>query len=158
SPDTSMAVVDVKASELAADGKVQVRIQELRQPLADLNIASQQRLIEEYNRLAFQDPRSVMSWGPDGVRLKESSELTEAEAAMVAEVSETTTKDGGTMRIKLQSKTEALKQLGERLWPVVTHIESTSRNLNINASLEALTDDQVERLIAMLEGDEQNQA
>ena len=56
-----------------------------------------------------------MRWGPDGVRLKDSGTLTPAQCRVVAEVSETTTEHGGTIRLKLHNKLTALEKLGERL-------------------------------------------
>lgn len=56
-----------------------------------------------------------MSWGNGGVTLRESSELTDDEAAAVSEVIETTTKDGGSVKIKLHSKTDALDKLCKHL-------------------------------------------
>src|SRR3954452_20519472 len=56
------------------------------------------RVVLELARVAFGDPRRVMSWGPGGVRLRPSAELADEEAAIVAEVGETTTKEGGSLR------------------------------------------------------------
>ena len=52
------------------------------------------RVVLELARVAFGDPRRVMSWGPGGVKLRPSAELADEEAAIVAEVAETTTKEG----------------------------------------------------------------
>jgi phage terminase small subunit len=56
-----------------------------------------------------------MSWGPDGVVLKESSELSADHAAIVAEVSETRTVGGGSIKAKLWSKSDALEKLARHL-------------------------------------------
>jgi len=72
-------------------------------------------IITELKRIAFSDPRQVMSWGTDGVRLRDSKEIGAAAADAVAEVSETRTKDGGSMKVKLHDKVAALKLLGEHL-------------------------------------------
>jgi len=73
------------------------------------------RVITELAKVAFGDPRRLLSWGPEGVVLRESDELTEAEAALVSEVSETRTATGGTRRVKLHSKVKALTALGRHL-------------------------------------------
>src|SRR3954470_8469369 len=67
------------------------------------------RVVLELARVAFGDPRRVMSWGPGGVRLRPSAELADEEAAIVAEVGETTTKEGGTLRVKTVDKLGALR-------------------------------------------------
>jgi phage terminase small subunit len=69
------------------------------------------RVVLEIAKVAFADPRRVMSWGPFGVTLIDSSTLTDDDAAMIAEVSETRTKDGGSIRLKLNSKLDALEKL-----------------------------------------------
>jgi phage terminase small subunit len=73
------------------------------------------RVVLELARVAFGDPRRVMGWGPGGVRLRPSAELTDEEAAIVAEVGETTTKEGGSLRVKTVDKLGALRLLGRHL-------------------------------------------
>jgi hypothetical protein len=69
----------------------------------------------ELARVAFGDPRRVMSWGPGGVRLRPSAELADEEAAIVAEMGETTTKEGGSLRLKTVDKLSALRLLAQHL-------------------------------------------
>ncbi len=76
---------------------------------------SADRVVTELAKVAFGDPRRLLSWGPDGVVLRDSSELTEAEAALVSEVSETRTARGGTRKVKLHCKLTALNALGKHL-------------------------------------------
>ena len=73
------------------------------------------RVVLELARVAFGDPRRVMSWGPGGVKLRPSGELADEEAAIVAEVGETTTREGGSLRLKTVNKLGALKLLGQHL-------------------------------------------
>lgn len=70
------------------------------------------RVVLELARIAFADPRDLMEWGPDGLELKESSSLTEEQAAGVAEVAEGS---GGTLRLKKHDKVRALELLGKHL-------------------------------------------
>lgn len=83
--------------------------------LAHANDVTPSRVIEELAHVGFADMTTYMRWGPDGVRLKDSDTLTPAQCRVVAEVSETKTKDGGTIRLKLHNKLTALEKLGERL-------------------------------------------
>jgi len=73
------------------------------------------RVVLELARVAFGDPRRVMSWGPGGVKLRPSAELADEDAAIVAEVGETTTKEGGAVRLKAVDKLGALRLLGQHL-------------------------------------------
>lgn len=76
---------------------------------------TQDRVLNELARVAFGNSRAVMSWGPGGLVLRNSDELTEDEAALVSEVRETTTKDGGSMALKTHDKMKALELLGKHL-------------------------------------------
>ena len=73
------------------------------------------KVVTELAKVAFGDPRRLLSWGPGGVVLRDSAELTEAEAALVSEVSETRTASGGTRKVKLHCKLAALNALGKHL-------------------------------------------
>src|ERR1700687_542557 len=44
------------------------------------------RVLREYARIAFADLRDIAGWGPDGLEIKPSSELTPAAAAAIAEI------------------------------------------------------------------------
>lgn len=73
------------------------------------------RVVKELAKVAFGDPRRLLTWGPDGVVIQDSAKLTEAEAALVSEVWETATASGKTRRIKLYCKLTALTTLGRHL-------------------------------------------
>jgi phage terminase small subunit len=73
------------------------------------------RVIDEYARIAFSDMRRFVEWGPGGVSLRQSGCLTPEESASVAEVSETKTANGGTVKFKLHDKRAALDALAKHL-------------------------------------------
>lgn len=74
-----------------------------------------ERVLKELGRVAFGDQRAVMTWGPDGIRLRPSNALTDDEAAMVSEVSETETLNGGSLKLKTHDKIKALELIGKHL-------------------------------------------
>lgn len=88
----------------------------------------QEDIVRELCRIAFGDRRALMTWGPNGVRLKDSSELSADEAAAVAEVAETTSKDGGSLRLKTHDKVKALELLGKHLGAFVERHEITGKD------------------------------
>ena len=92
-------------------------IERRRLKLANKMEITAERVLREYARIAFADSRQIMSWGPDGVTLRDSTELTDDEAAAVAEVAETlgTDKGGGSIRLKTHSKIAALEALAKHL-------------------------------------------
>ncbi len=67
--------------------------------------------IRETARIALSRMDSYLSFGPGGVLLKPIEDMTEDEVRAIGEVSETITKEGGSLRFKLHSKTTALDQL-----------------------------------------------
>lgn len=73
------------------------------------------QVIEEYKRLAFSNMQSFAEWGTGGVRLVDSVSLDDDAASCVAEVSQTITKDGGSIRFKLHDKKGALDSLAKYL-------------------------------------------
>jgi phage terminase small subunit len=76
---------------------------------------TQDQVLREYVRLAFSDLRQVASWGPDGLRVLPSAVLDDDSAAALAEVHETRTSAGGTVRLKLHEKKGALDALARHL-------------------------------------------
>jgi len=117
----------VAASRLLTDVNVRSRIDELRKRAIEKSGVTPERVLQELARIAFSDPRSVMEWGPNGVKLKPSSELTDDEAAAVAEVGETTTKDGGSLRVKMVDKLGALDKIGRHLGMFQDRLELTGQ-------------------------------
>jgi phage terminase small subunit len=114
------------------------------------------RVVKELARIAFVDTRQVFTWGPNGVTLRDSSELTDDEAAIVSEVSETTTESGGTIKAKRFDKLKALELLGKHLGMFVEKKEISGPDggaINVNqhseADLTKLTDEEFETLAAI---------
>jgi len=95
---------------------------------------TQDRVLRELAKLAYSDMRAFASWGPDGVKLVESDRLSDDDAACVAEVSEATTKDGGSLKFKLHDKRGALELLGKHLGMFIERFE-LSGNLEIVVKL-----------------------
>ena len=69
--------------------------------------------------------RQFTTWGPSGVTLRDSAELDEDAARCVAEVSETTSKDGGSVKFKLHDKVGALTLAGKHLGMFTERVEHT---------------------------------
>ena len=91
-----------------------------------------ERVLAELSRVAYSDMRDYVEWGPDGVRLKPSSELSDLAAVAVAEVSETTTKDGGSLKFKLHDKLGALVGLAKHLRLLDGEGADTTRPIQVN--------------------------
>ena len=117
-----------RASKLAADAKVQSRVQELREKAAEANEVTIERIVAEVVKVAFANQRDLMKWGPEGVKLRASDELTDEQAAAVSEVSETISATGGSLKLKTHDKLGALRFLAELKGFLVKKQEITGAN------------------------------
>lgn len=88
-----------------ADGIVDAR--------ANAAVMSAVEVLEELSKIARGGMRRVAEWGPGGVILKDSSELGDDDSALVAEVSETRTETGGSLRVKVFDRLAALDKLAK---------------------------------------------
>ena len=113
-----------------------------RERLAVKTEVTQERIINELARVGFSDMRRFAKVG-SGVTFLPSDGWTDDDAAAVAEVGETVTKEGGTVRFKLHDKLSALDKLARHLgmYPKETgdtYIDARSVHVHTNAALEAL--------------------
>ncbi len=76
---------------------------------------SRSRVVEELAAIAFADAGDFFTWGPDGVTVRDSRDLPADRTRVVAEISESRTGTGGTIRLKLADKLAALEKLGRAL-------------------------------------------
>ena len=85
----------------------------LEERLKALGVTSY-RVLEELSKLGFSDIRNYVKWGSASVKLIDSDELSD-EAAAVAEVSQTPTQYGNSIKFKLHDKKGSLELLGKHL-------------------------------------------
>lgn len=105
-----------RAYELLHDSDVAAMVAQLQGEAAAASRITVQRILAERARIAFADPRSVMSWTADGVTLTPSDDLDANAAALVAGVEETRSKDGTvSVKLKLHDKDAALRALEKYL-------------------------------------------
>lgn len=111
----SAKTAQVQGSRLLTNAMVAVAVEKAMEARGSRTSVTADKVIKELARIGFSDMRRLMEWGPDGVRLLSSEELTEDDALCVAEVTETTTKDGGSIKLKVHDKRAALVDLGRHL-------------------------------------------
>jgi len=109
------ATAEVNGSRLLRDAKVAAAIAARTAVISAKSEVTAVRVLEELARVAFSDMRRFAKWGAGGVTLAASEELGEDDARCVSEVSESVTKDGGTIKFKLHDKVTALTLLGKHL-------------------------------------------
>jgi phage terminase small subunit len=88
------------------------------------------RVLRELAKIAFGDPRAVMAWGPGGVKIKESSTLTDDQAAFVSEISESVTESSRTLKLKTNDKLKACELIGRHLGMFKDKLEIGLSNLS----------------------------
>ena len=71
-------------------------------------------VILELSRIGFSNIRDYLEWGPDGMRIKDSTQLDPEQAAAISEVINGQNGNGGQVtRITLHDKVRALIRLGQ---------------------------------------------
>lgn len=101
--------------DLLKKPEILCRIEELKRERLAASKVTAERVIQELARIAFVDIRRVTGFGPDGVKLKQDSDLEEDHAAAISEVTQTVTENGGSLKVKMHSKEKALELLCRHL-------------------------------------------
>lgn len=86
---------------------------------------TQDRVLQEYARIAFSNMKEFAEFGPDGVKLKDLDGMDDDAARCIAEVSETTSQGGGSIKFKLHDKKGALDSIARHLGMFVEKHEHT---------------------------------
>lgn len=76
---------------------------------------TQDMVLRELAAIGFTTMADVCRWSGDTLELLDSGMLSPEQAAAIAEISETTTTRGGTVRVKLHSKLKALEMLARHV-------------------------------------------
>lgn len=111
----SAKTAHVNGPRLLGNASVAAAIERGKQKAANKLQITRERVLTELARIAFSDLRRVVEFGPGGVTLREASVLSADDAAAIESVSQTVTLAGGSIKVKLHSKVEALKKLGDHL-------------------------------------------
>ncbi len=141
----SESTAEVIGYENLRKPQIAAAISAAQQERAERTGVTADEVILELKRLGFSRMTDFSSWGPDGVRLKKSEDLTPGQAAAVSEVTETVSESGGNRKIKLHSKPAALELLGR-------HLGMFKDSLNINLDLKNVPDADLDARITELEG------
>ena len=109
---------------------------------------TQDQVLRELARIGFSDMGNYVKYGPGGVMLVDSSEV---DTRVVAEVSQTVTKEGGTVKFKLHDKVGALVKLGQHLGMFVERQEHGKPG-EFSRPLKDVPDDELGNLIKLVRG------
>ncbi len=106
---------NVTGSQLLANPNIAAAVRECLDRGAKRAELSVDMVLSELKRIAFTHMGKLATWGGASVTLKESSSLSEEDMATVSEVQETTSKEGGSLKVKQYDKVKALELLGRHL-------------------------------------------
>lgn len=82
---------------------------------AERTAVTADRVVVELAKIAFGNPRRLLALSKKGVVLRGGEELSDTEAALISEITETTHGNTQTRRLKLYCKMTALTALGRHL-------------------------------------------
>ena len=86
-----------------------------QQKAVQSNVVTQESVVRELALLGFSNLKDVCQWDDGHLVLHDSGKLTKEQAASIAEITETVTSRGGTVRVKLHSKLKALEMLAKHV-------------------------------------------
>jgi phage terminase small subunit len=78
---------------------------------------NQDEVIRQLVKIGFAEMGAYAKWGPGFVEIKKSEDLTEDQRCAVAEIVETTTEKGSSVRLKLHNSISALLGILDRVKP-----------------------------------------
>jgi len=115
-----------QAADLLALPNISERITELAVPIAAKLEMTSEEIALEAARVARSRITQVVKFGPAGVELLDSGTLDDDAIATVAEVSQTISAEGGSLRIKQHPKMEALRLLAQIRGLLLNKVEVTT--------------------------------
>lgn len=115
--------------------------------VTDRYALTKKHLLDELAKMIMVDPRRVFTWGPDGVTVEHSDQLTDDEARAVVEVSQSVTRNGGKIMIKLADRQEAIMNFAR----LSGYVPDRSSDLNVNINVQQQVAETRAQLIAKLE-------
>ena len=113
------ATASALANRLLKNVKIQERLDILRAEAAERYALTPDNVLKQVGAVLNADMRNYVTWGPLGLILTPSSELTEEQLAAVESISETRTLTGGTTKFTLHSKLKAA-ELGAKILKMVS--------------------------------------
>lgn len=135
-PDSNNLTARVEACRFLTKPNVSEAISLRRQELSAQVQVTQDEIVREFVRVGISaNIKDYASFGPSGVKLKESNELTDAQLAMVAEVSHSHTEHGSNVKFKLHDKMDALNSLARHLGMFPSRVEQPSIQIPVQFNI-----------------------
>lgn len=127
----SESTATVIASQNLTKLNIQQAIQEAMSERSKRTEITADMVVAELARVGFSNIGHYLKFNASGVTLNDSSLMTDDALRCVSEVTESVSKDGGSVKFKLHDKVSALEKLGRHLGIFKDKVEH-SGNLSIN--------------------------
>ena len=111
----SPGALQVEAHRVRHSPKVSLMIEAGRAELAQVTQVSREQIASELAKVGFASLGDVATWGPEGLRVRDSGALEPGAMAAVSEVVEVQTEHGHSIRVKMADKVGALVKLSQLL-------------------------------------------
>src|SRR5437870_7666099 len=111
----SRKTADSQGQRLLKNVEVAEAIEVAMRARAERTEVNADRVVLELARIAFSDVTRIVQWGPKGVKLRPSAELSTGDRATIAKVSVGRAGGGRTVTVKLHDKLGALVALGKHV-------------------------------------------
>jgi phage terminase small subunit len=140
---------EASAVQLLRNIQVQAALEERRAELRGTlttsagDLITVERVLQELALIAFADLHDFVTWDADRVTVRDVARVDAQKRRALAEVAQTVTINGSTIRVKLHNKLDALEKLGKHLglFPDKLQIELLEKLRQLdtmsNAELEA---------------------
>ena len=129
---------DVDGYKLLVSPSIQAEIQGAMKAREKRTLVTQDMVVAELAKMGFSNIGKYAKWSGESVSLEPSEALGEDELACVAEVSQTATQNGNSVKFKLHDKKGALELLGR-------HLGMFTENLNVTGELAVKIIDDIEK-------------
>lgn len=144
----SVKSAEMLGYQLLQKTTVAAAVTQAQQKRSERTEITQDMVLKELARIGFVDMGDYVDYGPGGVILKASSEV---DTRVVAEVSQTITKDGSTIRFKLHDKTGALVKVGQHLGMFVERQERGKPG-EFSRPLDGVPDEDLGKMVQLIRG------
>lgn len=135
-PDSNDLTARVEACRFLTKPNISEAISLRRQELSSQVQVTQDEIVREFLRIGMiANTADFVSFGPGGVKLKESEDLTREQMAMVAEVSHSHTEHGSNVKFKLHDKLGALNSLARHLGMFPSRVEQPSIQIPVQFNI-----------------------
>ena len=108
-------VARASAGRLLSNGIIRGYVEKRAGELQETLKIKQEMVLRELQRIGFSNIGDFLDFSEDGIKLRDSRDLTRDQFAAVSEVTQVETRNGTNVKFKLHNKVEALSKLGQNL-------------------------------------------